>query len=93
MRVHHRRGQAIAHQAGRHLPDKEVCGAVRCELCTPNALLVSPFEVPERLVRLARVVVPLLQLPAYKQVTLVRRDDDGTRVEWFPEDPFAGVRS
>jgi len=55
------------------------------------ALLVSPFEVPQRLVRLARVVFPLLQLPAYKQVTLVQCADGAAQVDWFPEDPFTGV--
>lgn len=35
------------------------------------ALLVSNWEIPEKITRLSRVVFPLLTLPAYKQVTLV----------------------
>jgi hypothetical protein len=52
------------------------------------ALLVSPHEVPERIVRLARVVFPLLSLPGYKRVTLARLREDDANVDWLPEAPF-----
>jgi hypothetical protein len=50
------------------------------------ALLVSDWEIPEKIVRLSRVVFPLLTLPAYKQITLVNWA--GTAFTWFPECPF-----
>jgi hypothetical protein len=52
------------------------------------ALLVSTTEIPEKITRLSRVVFPLLALPAYQQLTLVRFEDNGTRTTWFPECPF-----
>lgn len=52
------------------------------------ALLVTPHEIPERIVRLARVVYPLLSLPGYKRVTLARLREDGANVDWLPEAPF-----
>ena len=52
------------------------------------ALLVTPHEIPERIVRLSRVVFPLLSLPGYKRVTLARLHEDGSNVEWFSEAPF-----
>jgi hypothetical protein len=52
------------------------------------ALLVTPCEIPERIVRLARVVFALLSLPGYKRVALARLSEDGTIVEWFSEAPF-----
>ena len=52
------------------------------------ALLISTSETPEKITRLSRVVFPLLTLPAYKQVTLVRFADDGRSITWFPECPF-----
>lgn len=55
------------------------------------ALLVSPHEIPERIMRLSRVVFPLLSLPAYKRLTLVRLHEDNMRAEWFPEDPFSRI--
>ena len=53
------------------------------------ALLVSTHEIPEEIMRLSKVVFPLLTLPAYKQLTLFRFGDSGNSVDWFPEDPFA----
>ena len=52
------------------------------------ALLVSTAEIPAKITRLSKVVFPLLALPAYKQLTLVRFEENGRRIEWFPEDPF-----
>jgi hypothetical protein len=52
------------------------------------ALLVTPYEIPERIVRLARVLFTLLSLPSYKRVTLARLHEDGTNVDWFSEPPF-----
>jgi hypothetical protein len=52
------------------------------------ALLVSTDEIPEKITRLSRVVNSLLLLPAYRQLTLVRFEDNGTRTTWFPECPF-----
>src|SRR6266849_3178109 len=53
-----------------------------------NALLLSTSEIPEKITRLSRVVFPLLTLPAYKQLALVRFADDGRATTWFPECPF-----
>ena len=55
----------------------------------PYALLVSTVEVPAKLTRLSDVVFPLLQLPNYKQLTLVSFEQNGRRVQWFREDPFS----
>ena len=52
------------------------------------ALLISTSEIPEKITRLSRVVIPLLMLPAYKQLTLVRFADDGRATTWLPECPF-----
>lgn len=52
------------------------------------ALLISTSEIPEKITRLSRVVVPLLMLPAYKQLTLVRFGDGGRAITWLPECPF-----
>src|SRR6267143_791057 len=52
------------------------------------ALLISTCEIPEKITRLSRVVYPLLALPAYKQLTLVRFADDGRTTTWFPGCPF-----
>ena|SRR2546426_1042488 len=52
------------------------------------ALLLSTAEIPAKIVRLSKVVFPLLALPAYKKLTLVRFEENGRRIEWFPEDPF-----
>ena len=52
------------------------------------ALLLSTAEIPAKIVRLSNVVFPLLALPVYKKLTLVRFEEDGRRIEWFPEDPF-----
>src|SRR5216684_4331428 len=41
------------------------------------ALLISTSEIPEKITRLCRVVIPLLMLPANKQLTLVRFGDEG----------------
>src|SRR5712664_4056695 len=41
------------------------------------ALLISTSEIPEKITRLSRVVIPLFMLPAYKQLTLVRFADEG----------------
>ena len=51
------------------------------------ALLLSNWEIPEKIARLSRVVFPLLTLPAYKQVTLVNWNGGGADT-WFPECPF-----
>ena len=54
------------------------------------ALLISTHEVPEKIIRLARVMFPyLLAIPAYKKVTLVHFGKDGADVSWFESDPFA----
>jgi hypothetical protein len=53
--------------------------------------LITPHEIPERVTRLARVVFPLLASPAYKRMTIVRREEEGSQVEWFPEDPFSAL--
>jgi len=52
------------------------------------ALLISTSEIPEKITRLSRVVIPLFMLPAYKQLTLVRFADEGRAITWFPECPF-----
>ena len=52
------------------------------------ALLISMSEIPEKIIRLSRVVFPLLTLPGYNQLTLVRFADDGRASTWFPESPF-----
>src|SRR6266849_9039078 len=52
------------------------------------AVLLSTSEIPEKITRLSRVVFPLLTLPAYKQLALVRFADDGRATTWFPECPF-----
>src|SRR5260370_33197792 len=51
------------------------------------ALLVSTSEIPEKITRLSRFIFPLLALPAYKQLTLARCEDNGKRPTWFPECP------
>jgi hypothetical protein len=54
-----------------------------------DALLLSTSEIPERITRLSRVVPSLLTLHGgYGKVTLVRFEDNGSRVTWFPEIPF-----
>ena len=53
------------------------------------ALLVSTQEPPEEIKRLSKVVFSLLQLPAYKPLTLVRFDEKTNELRnWFPENPF-----
>src|SRR5216683_852505 len=52
------------------------------------ALLISTCEIPEKITRLSRVVYSLFALPAYKQLTLVRFEDNGSRCTWFPDCPF-----
>ena len=52
------------------------------------ALLISTCEIPEKITRLSRVVYSLFALPAYKQLTLVRFEDNGSRSTWFPDCPF-----
>src|SRR5882762_8313148 len=52
------------------------------------ALLLSTSEIPEKITRLSRVVYSLLALPAYKQLTLVRFEESGSRTTWLPECPF-----
>src|SRR6266852_6382387 len=52
------------------------------------ALLISTSEIPEKISRLSRVVYSLLALPAYKQLTLVRFEANGSRSTWFPDCPF-----
>ena len=52
------------------------------------ALLISTSEIPEKITRLSRVVIPLLMLPANKQLTLVRFGDEGRAITWLPECPF-----
>src|SRR6266446_10284726 len=49
-----------------------------------NALLLSTSEIPEKIIRLSRIVYSLLALPAYKQMTLVRFAEDGGATTWFP---------
>lgn len=54
-----------------------------------DALLLSTSEIPERITRLSRVVPSLLTLHGgYGKMTLVRFEDNGSRVTWFPECPF-----
>jgi len=54
------------------------------------ALLVSTHEIPEEVKRLSKVVFSLLQLPAYKRLTLVHFDEKNNEfTDWFPENPFA----
>ena len=50
------------------------------------AIIVSPFEVPEELKRLDRIVLSLLALPGYG--TLAKFDPDLGFSEWFPRIPF-----
>jgi hypothetical protein len=52
------------------------------------AHLISTSEIPEKITRLSRVVYSLFALPAYKQVTLVRFEDNRSRSTWFPDCPF-----
>jgi len=52
------------------------------------ALLISTCEIPEKITRLSRVVYSLLALPAYKQLTLIRFEANGSRSTWFPDCPF-----
>ncbi len=53
------------------------------------ALLVSTQEVPEKLLRLSRVVSPyLLAIPVYNKITFVRFLNGGNSVVWIPDDPF-----
>src|SRR5712664_4789637 len=49
-----------------------------------DALLLSTSEIPEKITRLSRVVIPLFMLPAYKQLTLVRFAADGRTITSFP---------
>jgi hypothetical protein len=57
------------------------------------ALLASTEEIPEEIKRLSKTVFSLLQLPAYKTLTLVRFDEkSGEFTDWFPENPFAKGR-
>lgn len=52
-------------------------------------LLISPYEVPDELKRLQRVVVPLLALPSYKNLAFARFDEDlRDLVDWFPRNPL-----
>ena len=57
------------------------------------ALLVSTKEIPEEIKRLDKVVFTLLALPAYKRLTLVRFDGETNDGEWYPENPFAKIKS
>ncbi len=53
------------------------------------ALLLSTHEIPEEIRRLSQVLFPYpLALPVYKQLTLVQFGDNGSRTDWFPDDPF-----
>jgi hypothetical protein len=52
------------------------------------ALLVSPAEIPEKIMRLSQIVHSLLALPAYRQMTLIRLPEDVSSSEWVPVDPF-----
>ena len=53
------------------------------------ALLLAP-EIPNEIVRLSNAAVPnLLDIPAYKHITLVRFRDGGNTAEWINGDPFS----
>jgi len=54
-----------------------------------NALLLSTSEIPGKIIRLSRVVPSLLTLQGgYGKVTLVRFEDNGSRVTWYSDCPF-----
>lgn len=54
-----------------------------------NALLLSTSEIPEKIIRLSRIVPSLLTLHGgYGKVTLVRFEDNGSRVTWSSDCPF-----
>ena len=53
-----------------------------------HALLVSTHEVPEEIMRLSKVVYPLLAIPPYNKITFCRFSNAGNSVEWIPDDPF-----
>ena len=58
------------------------------------ALLVSIKEIPEEIKRLDKVVFPyLLAIPVYKRLTLVRFCGETNDSEWYPENPFAKIKS
>ena len=52
-------------------------------------MLVTTEEIPEELKRLSKIGYPLLSLPGYRKLTLVRFDEQqGQLVDWFEENPF-----
>src|SRR5215472_2957992 len=54
-----------------------------------NALLLSTSEIPEKIIRLSRVVPSLLTLQGgYGRVNLVRFEETGNRVTWSSDCPF-----
>lgn len=54
-----------------------------------HALLLSTSEIPDKIIRLSRVVPSLLTLHGgYGKVTFVRFEENGGRVTWFPECPI-----
>ena len=54
-----------------------------------NALLLSTSEIPEKIIRLSRIVPSLLTLQGgYGKVTLVRFEDNGSRGTWSSDCPF-----
>jgi hypothetical protein len=54
------------------------------------ALLVSPEEIPEELIRLSRSVPNLLNLSHYlKRFVLVRLEVESGNTVWFEKNPFA----
>lgn len=56
-----------------------------------HAILCSTEEVPEEIKRLSKVVLSLLQLPAYRTLSLARFDEKTDELlDWFPENPFEG---
>lgn len=55
------------------------------------ALLVSPYEIPAKIMRLSEIVYSLLAFPPYKRVALVHFGNDGANVTWYPEDPFMQI--
>jgi hypothetical protein len=54
------------------------------------ALLLTPRDIPEEILRLSRVAFPYITLiPGNRHISLVKWRDGGNSVEWVPDDPFA----
>lgn len=55
------------------------------------ALLISTHEIPEKILRLSKVVYNLLSFPPYKRIALVHFTDNGANVTWTTENPFLQI--